>query len=179
MGNTELGIRLKQARERAGLKQAQVIEQADIPKVQTLSSYERGINNPPIEILKKLSVLYGVTIDSLVYGEEHIPQKEKTPVEYVRQLVDAVDHLQITFESYTDSYTNASVHRLDLSNSRYLGLSEFAEKWVRLRSLLDSGIIEPEEYDSLITQRLNQLVLQYVEPDDGNLSPFERGELPF
>ena len=55
MGNSEFGARLKKAREDAGKKQVEVCNIIGIPKVQTLSAYERGVNFPPIETLKKLA----------------------------------------------------------------------------------------------------------------------------
>ena len=38
---------------------------------QTLSGYENGSHEPPIEILSKLADLYGVSLDYLIKGEDN------------------------------------------------------------------------------------------------------------
>lgn len=38
---------------------------------QTLSGYENGSHEPPIEILSKLANLYGVSLDYLIKGEDN------------------------------------------------------------------------------------------------------------
>lgn len=177
MGNAELGNRLKQARERSGKKQSDVCEAVGIPKVQTLSAYERGVNSPPIETLKNLSRLYGVSTDWLLFGESYAPLKEKTPNDYVEQLVDAVDHLKMDFDSWEDSYTHDRTVVLRLFSSPYGGLNSFIVKWERLRELLDGEIIEQDEYDGLIKQKLTDLIL--LDIPNNFMDSYDTQELPF
>ncbi len=160
MGDSEFGLRLKKAREDAHLTQASVCNTLGIPKTQTLSAYERGVNCPPLKMLKALAVLYGVSTDSLLFGKSNIPQKEKTKEDYVRQLVEAVDNLKLPLQSLADSFLHTTICEIVISDSCYTGLDLFAEKWVRLRDLLDNETIEPSEYEELITQRLNNLSLE-------------------
>lgn len=56
---------LKAMRETKGLQQKELAELLGI-KPQTYSAYELGRNEPPVEILVRLSKLYDVTIDMLV-----------------------------------------------------------------------------------------------------------------
>lgn len=179
MGSIELGSRLKQAREKAGLKQSEVCEAVEIPKVQTLSAYERGVNSPPIETLKKLILLYKVSSDWLLFGENSVHKMEKTPHDYVEQLVDSADHLCLDFDDWEDSYTHEKVIVLRLLSSPYDGMNSFVEKWSRLRELLDSKIIELDEYEGLMRQRINSLVLtEKIRKTIGEM-PSDTEELPF
>ena len=169
MGNTELGSRLKQAREQSGMKQSEVCESAGIPKVQTLSAYERGVNSPPLETLKNLARLFGVSTDWLLFGECCAPMKEKTPHEYVAQLVYAADHLKMSFQHEYLPGSFDHIVTLNLFSSPYKEMDSFVEKWERLRELLDKKIIEQHEYDELMKQRLNTLVLHEL---SNELLPF-------
>lgn len=161
MEENGIGFRLKRAREKCGLKQADVREQIpEISSVQSVSAYERGENNPPLEILKKLCILYGVSSDSILFGNDGLPQKEKTTSDYVAQMVDAVDNLKLNFTVYEDNDWGSTVHRqIDLTPSDYGGLDDFSEKWIRLRSLLDSNTLKPDEYKLLINRRLEELTI--------------------
>lgn len=166
MGNVELGGRLKQAREQAGFTQSEVCKEAEIPKVQTLSAYERGVNSPPLGTLKKLAMLYKISTDWLLFGEKSSLKIEKNPRDYVEQLVDAADHLGLAIDSWEEGFAQEKVIVLRLLSSPYDGMSLFVTKWQRLRDLLDNEIIEPDEYEGLMRQRLNALVLTEMVSDD-------------
>ena len=58
------------------LRKNQKIAAKDVAKKlniapQTLSGYENGSHEPPIEILSKLADLYGVSLDYLIKGEDN------------------------------------------------------------------------------------------------------------
>lgn len=162
MGDTELGARLRQARENKGIKQADVCQEIGIPKVQTLSAYERGVNNPPLDTLKELARLYQITTDELLFGQSAYYQPPKNEKDYVVQLVDAVDSLRLPLNAvssdYPWGYPQCNINltgRFSLQNHQvYLS---FVEKWRKLRNLLDTNTIEKSEYDILIAQRLSEL----------------------
>ena len=128
-------------------------------KVQTLSAYERGVNNPPIEILKELSLQYGVTIDSLVFGENVSPSKRKTTEEYVRQLVESAVFLDLDFIVREDPYGAQNKYYLDMNVFPFEAFDAFVEKWVTLEELQDNGTITTEEYEQLLMARLCSLKL--------------------
>lgn len=181
MGCLELGIRLKQARETAKLTQAEACTTADIPKVQTLSAYERGVNSPPIDILKKLSKLYTVSTDWLLFGETPTTRKEKAPRDYMEQLVEAADYLGLNVDFWDDCGINREeVIALKLGPSSYNGIASFAHKWSRIRGLLDSNTIELSEYELLINGKLKELVLT-KKSSDAKATPCNDGafDLPF
>jgi len=66
---SSLGARLKQARERKRLTQAEVAAKIGI-SYGTLSGYERNYRDPDTDTLRKLANLYGVSTDWLLYGVE-------------------------------------------------------------------------------------------------------------
>jgi len=65
---------LKQCRERKGLTQEDVAERLHITR-QAVSKWERGINEPDIETIIRLSDIYEVTLDHLLRGDLSIVRK--------------------------------------------------------------------------------------------------------
>jgi len=163
MGDTALGMRLRMAREKAGLKQADVCEAMGIQKVQTLSAYERGVNNPPLEVLKELSQRYGVSLDSLVFGESQQPAPKRTTEEYVRLLVEAAVHLDMEFVTKEEPYSGISKYFLDLNRVEFENFGDFVARWSVLRQLVDNGTLSFAEYVSVLMQRLADLQLKPVQ----------------
>lgn len=181
MGDIELGFRLKQAREKNKLTQEEACQKADIAKVQMLSSYERGVNNPPIETIKKLSRIYKVSVDSLLFGEDNTFSTEKTVFDYIVQLVDAVDNLGMQLKIESNSYVGTPDEYFVELFIQYAGFQEFVLKWIRLRNLLDSNTIEKNEYDVLMSQRFKELSIKLHKLDVNQIafSLAATDELPF
>lgn len=63
--------RLKRARCAAKLTQGDVAEEMGVTR-QTVSSWERGTTSPSIENLAALCVIYGVSADLILYGENTV-----------------------------------------------------------------------------------------------------------
>ena len=168
MTHENLGTRLKRAREAKGMTQSDVCDAIKIPKTQTLSAYERNVNNPPIEILKELSVLYGVSTDTLLFGAENIPQKVKTKFDYIKQLIDAVDNLGLDINSREDWQTHDTIFELQLSQSNlnWNWFNSFLPKWACLRQALEVGALSKENYDAAINQRLAEIGPQMLKEID-------------
>ena len=170
MADKHFGFRLKKAREAKKLTQAEVCkpENANIPKVQTLSAYERGVNSPPLDTLKRLAVLYEVSADWLLFGEDAGPTISKSNIDYVIQLVSAIDRLKLKISvdsrlpanSWAGSNDTCYVVTLSTESpfEEQIIPYRFTQKWGKLRDLLDSGIIDCEEYDTLIAQRIQELL---------------------
>lgn len=157
MGSNDLGIRLKKAREQASLTQQEVCDSIGIPKVQTLSSYERGVNNPPIDILKKLILLYGVSSDSLLFGNDYIPERTKSESEYMYQFIDAVDHLPLHVNYEPSEVGTKEYAWIDLLSSSHVeGFNNLMLHWARLLNLRNSNTIEPDEYLMLVARRIEE-----------------------
>ena len=67
--NEEMSKRLRKAREAADLTQVEVAKLIDKSST-TITNYESGFRKPPMQILKQLSELYGVTFSYLAGFEE-------------------------------------------------------------------------------------------------------------
>ena len=63
-------LRIREARQKAGITQARLAEDADVPR-QTLSGMETGKRREPtIQTVARLARALGVTIDSLIEWED-------------------------------------------------------------------------------------------------------------
>jgi len=84
---------IKKLREKQGMLQKQVALEIGL-KPAHYNKIENGIVEPSISILKKLSSLYGVTIDQIVNLESEIPKevviKDKNLIEKIR-LIDKLN----------------------------------------------------------------------------------------
>ena len=61
----QLGNNLKQLRQKMGLRQDDVAGMVKVER-STVSNWERGVKQPGLNILVKLSEIYGVSMDELV-----------------------------------------------------------------------------------------------------------------
>ncbi|MEA5060392.1 MAG: transcriptional repressor LexA [Candidatus Pelethousia sp.] len=68
MGKAEIARKIKEARLKAGLTQAQVASRVGIT-YQAISNYERGLNRIDSETLMALCKVYGVSVTSIVGNE--------------------------------------------------------------------------------------------------------------
>jgi len=73
-GVMNFGERLKAERTRKGWTQDELAEKLFVSR-QSVSKWENGANYPNIEILIKLSDLFGVTIDELLRSDEELTRK--------------------------------------------------------------------------------------------------------
>lgn len=84
-----LGDRLRQARERSGLNQIQVMQKTTINN-KTLSRYENGGSEPDLDTLKILAELYEVSVDFLLgrnkKQREEIDELRKELIEEFKKL---------------------------------------------------------------------------------------------
>lgn len=158
MNKQDIGERLKEARERLKLTQGKVCDELGIPNVQTLSAYERGTTAPPVEALIKLSKLYKVSTDWLLFGEEYSTREGKSPKEYLLQLVEAADFFKMGFNSYEDCFQHVHV-QIDLCTAPYCGIEQFSEKWMKIRNLFDTDTIDRGDYNVLIEKTISNLEL--------------------
>ena len=66
--------KIKQCREENELSQEAVAEQLHVSR-QTVSKWERGINQPDIETIVRLSDLFDVSVDQLLRGDMIVVRK--------------------------------------------------------------------------------------------------------
>lgn len=85
--------RLKKEREKKGWSQAELAEKIYVSR-QSVSKWETSKNYPSIEIIIKLSDLFGITIDELLRSDEELKKKV---IEDSRQL--AYPRWKVFFDS--------------------------------------------------------------------------------
>ena len=61
-----MAITLKAARENVDMSQTEAAKQLGISK-NTLSNYEKYKTKPDIELSKRIAVLYGCTVDDIIF----------------------------------------------------------------------------------------------------------------
>lgn len=61
----DFGYRLRELRENKDLTQTQVAKRLNLSKT-TISGYENNIKTPSLDVLVKLSILYGVSADYIL-----------------------------------------------------------------------------------------------------------------
>lgn len=184
MDSKEIGQRLRTARNNCNLTQKEVCDKASIPKVQSLSSYENGSTKIPVDTLSELCSIYGVTSDSIIYGEQSILPANNTPEDNIRLLVALADSLKLPIKETPHSEDDKSSisqifgtnYSIGFDSILYRGLGDFMHKWKRLRDLLDTGVIDSEEYATLLENKLSSLKIEKVKTQLYD-TPF--GKLPF
>lgn len=154
MADKEIGIRLKEARDAAKLTQKEVCETIGIPKTQTLSAYESGVNNPPIDILKSLSQLYQVSIDWIAFGEDSPLFERKKISDYITELFKIVDILGLSFREETDSNGNGTGrYVVYVENNRRKEFNNLVASLGRINGIRED--LEPDEYDMLFQKKIS------------------------
>lgn len=154
-----VGERLKFARERVKLKQKEVCESVEIPKIQTLSAYERGVNSPPIETLKKLSRLYHVSIDWIVCGEEFQETSKMGKSELIESLFNAVNGLGLDVGpelNWDNEPTGKYV--VWLENDKLKGFNSLIDDLVRLYDLRE--MLDSDDYRTLVQKRIKARAME-------------------
>lgn len=155
MSDKELGTRLAEARNRLGLTQNDVCTQLHIANKQSLSSYETCKTSPPIEVLKDLSVLYKVSLDWLVFGNDHPIQKKKQNLDYVQDLMEAIDHLGLCIDEELDWDNNPTGnYHILIRNSKVDGIEELSKDIFMLSSA--RGAIDFDDYRTLVQKRIQR-----------------------
>ncbi len=178
--NKEIGERLKEARKAKGLTQEQACKKAGIPKPQTLSKYEQG-NAPRLGALMDLVKIYDVSADWILFGEERANKGEnqKSPAEYLAQLVEAADKLGLRIESNFINFTENPKICIDMCSTEYEELEAFSSSWKKFRTLFDEGDLESDEYEALLYRKLPKQLSERATEKGPCETAIENGELPF
>ncbi|MDR2196710.1 MAG: helix-turn-helix domain-containing protein [Coriobacteriales bacterium] len=81
--------KLKECREQLSLSQEDIAKTLHVTR-QAVSKWERGINEPDLETIVRLSDLYGVTIDTLLREDLSVVRKLAVKERSYRKLLIAV-----------------------------------------------------------------------------------------
>lgn len=154
MADKEIGFRLKEARNAAKLTQKDVCKTIGIPQTQTLSAYESGVNNPPIDILKSLSQLYQVSIDWIAFGEDSSLFERKKTADYIAELFKIVDKLGLSFCEETDgNWGTTGRYVIYIENNKRSEFNNLIADLGRINGIRD--VLEPDEYEILFQKKIN------------------------
>lgn len=87
--NFTIAKKLTELRKQSKLTQAELAEKLNYSD-KAVSKWEKGDSVPTIEVLYKLSELYGVSIDYIVGREEKTPEKNTAKVKKKRRMIIAM-----------------------------------------------------------------------------------------
>ena len=82
-----LGAKIKKLRKTQNLTEVELAQKLGI-KQPSLNRWENGKKNPPLKMLKKLSKIFNVSIDTLVFDEkdiEHLSSQDKNIISQIKQ----------------------------------------------------------------------------------------------
>ncbi|MCQ5130833.1 helix-turn-helix domain-containing protein [Butyricicoccus faecihominis] len=89
----DFGKRLKELRENKNLTQDQVGKRLELTGA-SISGYENNIAMPPLDILKRLALLYGVTTDYLLGLEDRkaviVETKTAEQEKAIEEIIDII-----------------------------------------------------------------------------------------
>ena len=111
-------IRIK--RNKRGLSQEELAEKLFVSR-QTVSNYENGRSNPDIDMLVKIAEVLETDVQTLIYGENAIKEKNVFDKQYflidiaacgiiygitceLVYLIRSMNHLEITYEPVAPNY---------------------------------------------------------------------------
>lgn len=124
--------------------------------------------------------LYDVSADWILFGEERANKSEnqKSPAEYLAQLVEAVDRLGLEIGAYSNLSGDIQTE-IKMCSSKYIEIDTFSDVWYKYRRLVDDGSLDRVDYELLIEERIpNQFHQKDKQPDQCEQA-IEKGELPF
>jgi transcriptional regulator with XRE-family HTH domain len=151
-----LGARLRQARQAAGLTQAQAAERAGVGRSR-LAEWESDMHPPRTDALAKLAAAYRVTLDSLhgpagntpapgMSGGVHLPSYWKGRMEgaqlaaaAVRGLAGTIDRLAVSLESDVHGIIASGLLNGDPAPATLVA-PPTPEEMARARELLDAQL---------------------------------------
>lgn len=147
------GARLKEARKATNVSQEKLAELSGI-SVQTISSYETGHSAPVLENINDICVILNVSLDYLVYGEEHSrklmnDEKIDDAKEFIKKLLNLIDTGYAELRIQDSPFLEKSFS-LYVRDEHLVSIIEDIKKYVDDRNKLD-----PSTYRFLIDSLLN------------------------
>ena len=73
-----LGENIYNFRASLGMSQTALADELEVSR-QSVSKWENGTAIPDLDKLIKMSKLFGVSLDDIVFGTQHLPKKEEQP----------------------------------------------------------------------------------------------------
>lgn len=159
----QVGQRLASARKAIKIDgkemtQAQAAEKLNIPKYQTLSSYETGKNFPPIEKIIEMSKLYAVSVNWILFGDSNTSYNSDK--EKFKQLVEIVDYFGFSIGFDESSSTDGKYFIILEPEAIYSNSYEYYKMlstWYECRKLKNNKTIKEHYYNLIIKEAYDSL----------------------
>lgn len=103
-----IGRRIKELRTERGWSQNELAKRSGA-NAKLISRYEHGHVNPTIEIVRRLSIAFGVSVDALIFDELH---RETIKDRELYELFMKVDKLDIKYRNMIKDVARVTVDNL-------------------------------------------------------------------
>lgn len=142
------GQRIKSARKKANMTQAELAQKLDIP-FQSVSQWERGIRSPKIETLAKIANALNVSLSDLLWeGDEPIPDDAFILVAGKRgaYIVDSQRRDAISLRNFIIDDVKKLVENLHIANLDDLwSIQDHLENCVNILNARKQGLSNSED----------------------------------
>lgn len=130
INKTEFGERIKSAREELKMTQTQLAQLLKTSQT-TVAKYEHGEQIPRADVLAAISKATGKSADWLLFGNEHLPAKDKvSPEKWLKYFIDLLTYPQPVNGYVPDPYDEyAKGHCDSVSLSNHVGCKDSLDEW--------------------------------------------------
>lgn len=146
MDNT-IGKRISALRREKGLKQEDIAQALGVSS-QAVSKWENDQSCPDISLLPKLARLLGVSVDTLLSGEEKKPAAELVPEQKRKDIKDMMLRVVIDSEDGEKVRINVPMVLLQVATETGIGMVEISGSsaiknidWEQIINLVQQGVV--------------------------------------
>lgn len=145
--NNTIGKRISALRREKGLKQEDIAQALDVSS-QAVSKWENDQSCPDISLLPKLAKLLGVSVDTLLSGEEDKPAVELVSEQKRKDIKDMMLRVVIDSEDGEKVRINVPMVLLQVATETGIGMVEISGSsaiknidWEQIINLVRQGVV--------------------------------------
>ena len=145
--NNTIGKQISALRREKGLKQEDIAQALDVSS-QAVSKWENDQSCPDISLLPKLARLLGVSVDTLLSGEEEKPAAELVPEQKRKDIKDMMLRVVIDSEDGEKVRINVPMVLLQVATETGIGMVEISGSsaiknidWEQIINLVQQGVV--------------------------------------
>ena len=145
--NNTIGKQISALRREKGLKQEDIAQALDVSS-QAVSKWENDQSCPDISLLPKLTRLLGVSVDTLLSGEEEKPAAELVPEQKRKDIKDMMLRVVIDSEDGEKVRINVPMVLLQVATETGIGMVEISGSsaiknidWEQIINLVQQGVV--------------------------------------
>ena len=159
MGDLELQIfadRLKEYRTKHGITQKDFAEQIGITAA-ALSAYENKVKNPSVGVVKRISQVFGISIDWLcgLTSQMNIDTQPITYADLLRLLIK-VSNTEMNFDKWEIVFVDNMDEQTAVLRTNNPIISAFFKEWQKMYDLYNDGTIDKHLYTLWLNDKLKQ-----------------------